>query len=95
MREIKRTLFVCRCFSIEHSFVVSADEEDVFIEVHLSSAPLWTRVKNAVKYVLGQKSTWGDYEEVLLSPEQALDLGDRLVEWASGQSYEFPTNDVH
>jgi len=92
---MKRTLFVCRCHSIEHSFVISADEEDLFIEVHLASAPFWSRVKNAIGYILGRKSKWGDYEEILLSPEQALDLGDRLVEWASGQKYEFPTNDVH
>lgn len=92
---MKRTLFLCRCFSIEHSFVVSADEEDLFIEVHLAAAPFWTRVKNAVRYVLGYKSKWGDFEEVLLSPDQALDLGDKLVEWSSGQSYAFYPNDVH
>lgn len=95
MSEMKRTLFVCRCLSIEHSFVVSADDEDVFIEVHLSSAPLWQRVKNAVRYVLGRKSKWGDFEEVLLSPYDALNLADSLLEWSGGQSYVFPTNDVH
>ena len=92
---MKRELFVCRCYSIEHSFVVSADDEDVFIEVHLSSAPFWSRVKNAVRYVLGRKSKWGDFEEVLLSPAQALDLGDKLVEWSQGETAFFPTNDVH
>ena len=95
MKEMKRTLFLCRCFSIEHSFVVSADEEDVFIEVHLSSVPFWSRVKNAVRYVLGRKSKWGDFEEVLLSPEQALDLGDKLVEWSKGESTVFTPNDVY
>jgi len=92
---MKRTLFVCRCCSIEHSFVISADEDDVFIEVHLASAPLWKRLRNAVRYVLGYKSKWGDYEEILLSPSQALDLGDRLVEWSTGESVAFTTNDVY
>lgn len=94
MKEMKRTLFVCQCFSIEHTFFVSADDEDLFIEVHLSSAPLWQRVKNAVRYVLGRKSTWGDFEEILLTPSQALDLGDKLVEWAKGESTVFTPNDV-
>lgn len=94
MTAIKRTLFVCRCYSIEHSFVVSADDEDLFIEVHLSSVPLWQRVRNAIRYILGRKSKWGDFEEVLLSPDQALDLGDKLVEWAQGESAVFQPNDV-
>jgi len=92
---MKRTLFVCRCYSIEHSFVVSADEDDLFIEVHLSSAPFWVRLKNAVRYVLGYKSKWGDFEEILLSPCQALDLGDKIVEWAQGESSVFLPNDVY
>lgn len=91
---MKRTLFLCRCYSIEHSFVVSADEEDLFIEVHLSSAPFWTRVKNAVGYIFGRKSKWGDFEEILLSPQQALDLGDKMIEWAKGESVVFTPNDV-
>lgn len=92
---MKRTLFLCRCYSIEHSFVVSADEDDLFIEVHLSSAPFWVRLKNAVRYVLGYKSKWGDFEEILLSPDQARDLGDKMMEWATGQSVAFTPNDVH
>lgn len=91
---MKRTLFVCRCYSIEHSFVVSADDEDLLIEVHLSSAPFWTRLRNAIRYVLGRKSKWGDFEEILLSPDQALDLGDKIVEWAQGESNVFHPNDV-
>ena len=91
---MKRTLFVCKCYSLEHSFVVSGDDEDLFIEVHLASVPFWKRVKNAVCYVLGRKSQWGDFEEILLSPEQALDLGDKLIEWSKGESAFFQPNDV-
>lgn len=91
---MKRTLFLCRCFSIEHSFVVSADEEDLFIEVHLASLPFWGRVRSAIRYILGRKSKWGDFEEILLSPEQALDLGYELIEWSKGESVVFSPNDV-
>lgn len=92
---MKRTLFTCRCFSLEHSFFVSADEDDLFIEVHLASAPFWVRVKNAIRYVLGGKSEWGDFEEILLSPEQALDLSNKLNEWATGEQIAFAPNDIY
>lgn len=94
MTVMKRTLFVCRCYSIEHSFVVSADDDDLFIEVHLTSVPFWRRVWHAANYIVGRKSKWGDFEEILLSPDQALDLGDKLVEWAKGESVVFTPNDV-
>ena len=91
---MKRTLFVCRCYSIEHSFIVSADEDDLFIEIHLAALPFWKRLWHAFNYVVGRKSKWGDFEEVLLSPETALDLGDKVVEWAKGESQVFQPNDV-
>jgi hypothetical protein len=75
--------------------VVSADEDDVFIEVHLSALPFWARVKHAFNYVIGRKSKWGDFEEILLDPATALDLGDKLTEWATGGSIAFQPNDVY
>jgi hypothetical protein len=92
---MKRTLFTCRCYSIEHSFVVSADDDDLFIEVHLSSLPFLKRLWHALNYVIGRKSKWGDFEEVLLDPATALDLGDKVIEWAQGESRVFQPNDVH
>ena len=74
--------------------MVSSDEDDVFIEVHLAALPVWSRIVHAVRYVFGKKSKWGDFEEILLSPEQALDLGDKLVEWSQGESNVFQPNDV-
>jgi hypothetical protein len=93
--EMKRTLFTCRCYSIEHSFVVSADDEDLFIEVHLAALPFWSRVRHAFNYVLGRKSKWGDFEEILIDPDTALDLGYKVVEWATGESRGFQPNDVY
>jgi hypothetical protein len=80
---------------MQHSFVVSADEEDLFIEVHLSPLPIWGRIKNAISYIFGKRSVYGDFEEVLLSPNDALDLGDRLIEWSQGESVVFTPNDVY
>jgi hypothetical protein len=80
---------------MQHSFVVSADEEDLFIEVHLSPLPIWGRFKNAISYIFGKRSVYGDFEEVLLSPNDAIDLGDRLIEWSQGESVVFTPNDVY
>ena len=95
MKDIKRTLFVCHCGSLEHSFVVSADEDCFYIEIHLSPLPFWPRVRNALGYVLGRRSKWGDFEEIVLDPYEALTLSDSMFEWMGGQTHDFPTNDVH
>jgi hypothetical protein len=92
---MKRTLFTCRCGSIEHIFVITADDEDLFIEVHLAPLPLWQRVRQAIKYVFGYRSKWGDFDEILLDPTQALQLGDLIVDWAKGGDMGFLPNDVH
>jgi hypothetical protein len=52
-------------------------------------------VKHAFNYVIGRKSKWGDFEEILLDPATALDLGDKLTEWATGGSIAFQPNDVY
>lgn len=91
---MKRTLYLCRCGSIQHSLVVTSDTDDLFIEIHLSPLPFWKRVAHAARYILGRRSEYGDFEEILLSPEEALDLGDRIVEWAADVSRVFTPNDV-
>jgi hypothetical protein len=92
---MKRTLYTCKCFSLEHTLFVCADDEDLFIEVHLSPLPFWKRLGNAMRYVLGRRSPYGDFEEIILGPEDALDLGDKLTEWSSGESSVFQPNDVY
>jgi len=92
---MKRTLFLCRCGSLQHSFVIAADEYELLFEIHLSPLPFWQRLTHAARYVFGRRSQYGDFEEILLGPEEALDLGDKLVEWASGESIVFTSNDVH
>ena len=92
---MKQDLYICRCGSLQHSFVVTADKEDLFLEIHLTPLPFWERLKNAVKYVMGYRCRYGDFEEVIFTPSMALDLGDKLVEWSSGESSVFQPNDVY
>lgn len=76
-------------------FVVSADDEDFFIEVHLAPLPFWGRVRNSLRYLLGKRCKYGDFDVMLLSPSDAVTLGDTLIEWAQGEVSTFPQNDVH
>lgn len=92
---MKRTFFVCHCGSLEHLIVVSGDEDCAYVEVHLAPMPLLKRIINAFRYIVGRRSRYGDFEEVVLSPETALSLGDSLVHWASGQPNHFQPNDVY
>lgn len=93
---MKQKFFVCQCNSLQHLFVVTPEEDEIYLEVHLSPLPFWKRVRNAVRYVFGRRSKYGDFEEIILSPSQAFDLGDTLIEWATLESGNvFETNDVH
>lgn len=92
---MKRTLFTCRCGSLEHILVVSADDEDFFIEIHLAPAPWPERIVQAIRHVFGYRSKYGDFDEILLDPATAVDLADKLLEWAQGESVVFAPNDVH
>jgi len=92
---MKRTLYTCRCSSLQHMLVVSADDEDFFLEMHLSPLPFRHRVRNAFRYLFGKRCKYGDFEEIMLSPASAVALGDTLIEWAQGEVTAFQPNDVH
>ena len=75
-------LFICECHDLSHQFIISADPLDsefpeVYISVHLNRdhnilKSTWT----AMKYFFGMRSTLGDFDEVIISPDDA----DRLQE---------------
>jgi len=92
---MKRTLYTCACSSLEHMFVVSADEDDAFIEVHLAPAPWHTRIVRALKYIFGHRSRYGNFDEILLDPATAVVLADQLLAWAQGENPVFSPNDVY
>ena len=73
---MERELFVCECEDVNHQFIITYFDDDVFnneicIEVHLSDVGLWNRIKYAFHYVLGKRSRYssGAFGEVLLNKE--------------------------
>lgn len=75
-------LFICQCGDPSHQFIISADKETsddrcAFISVHLNREHnIFRRIWTATKYVFGKRSIYGDFDEVIIKPEDA----DRLMQ---------------
>lgn len=73
-------LFICQCGDPSHQFIISADKETTegpcaFISVHLNREHnIFKRLWYAVKYVFGRRSIYGDFDEIIINPNDA----DRL-----------------
>jgi hypothetical protein len=70
--DVEEHWFTCECSSPEHSFRVAyfksddpADRE-LYVSVFLQEFSLPKRVWEAIKYVIGIKSRYGHWEEVIL-----------------------------
>ena len=78
----KTELFVCRCHDVSHQLVLETlepieDEERVVYGCfHIVHLEFWDKLKSATKYLFGRKRKDGDFDALLLRPEDA----DRL-EW--------------
>lgn len=68
---IERELFVCACGDVEHQFVVSKfdDEPEFYVSVHLKSGGFFERLRAGLRYIFGKKSIYGDFDEIILTPD--------------------------
>ena len=75
-------LFICECHDPSHQFIISADPltdefPGVYISIHLNrDHNIFRRMWTAMKYVFGMRSILGDFDEVIIHPDDA----DRLQE---------------
>ena len=73
-------LFICECHDTSHQFIISADPltvefPEVYVSIHLNrDHNIFRRMWTAMKYIFGMRSTLGDFDEVIIKPEDA----DRL-----------------
>lgn len=78
----KTEFFICKCHDISHQLVLETlepteDEERVVYGCfHIVHLEFWDKLKSATKYLFGRKRKDGDFDALLLRPEDA----DRL-EW--------------
>lgn len=66
----KNELFICECSNVEHQLIFTYfDDEtdgDVYMSVRLiPESNIWKRIKNAVKYIFGYRSKYGDFDEFI------------------------------
>jgi hypothetical protein len=64
----------CACSSAEHLICIQGcpedDEDYAYLLVHLATGGFFERLKTAIKYVAGYKCKYGDFDEILLGPDQ-------------------------
>ncbi len=75
-----KELFIrCACHSVDHQIVFSYDAndpDDVYLEVHLTDYDhWWQRMWRAIRYVFGRPCRYGDWDEVLIGSEKAIEIG--------------------
>ena len=78
----KTEFFVCKCHDVSHQLVLETleteenEEHVVYGCFHIVHLEFWEKLKCAMKYIFGRKCKDGDFDALLLRPEDA----DRL-EW--------------
>lgn len=77
MENNKREILVCECHSLDHQFAIWYDDDskELYIEPHLASKPWWKRIQYSIKYILGYKSRFGSFDEIIINPDDA----DKLI----------------
>lgn len=64
--------FHCVCNSLEHQYNIIYDKDDneLYIEIHLSNHGFFRRMKYAFKYLFGYKCKYGCFDEIIIQPEE-------------------------
>jgi len=64
---MNKEILTCVCSSAEHQIIIryDTDENQVYANIYLTNLPIWKRIVNAVKYIFGYKSKYGDFEEFI------------------------------
>lgn len=76
MFSMKNELVLCSCNNTEHQLLFLGYEDseignEVYIHIHLPTQSFWKRLKHGIKYILGYKSRYGDFDEIVLNKDHA------------------------
>ena len=78
LENMEQEFFICQCNNAEHQLIFSYFKDDnfgdVYVTVHLVPDSFWKRIKNAIKYIFGYKSKYGDFDEFIFKKEDASKL---------------------
>lgn len=80
LADMESKIFICQCGSPEHqltfNYFPNEREGDVYLWIYLRPDSFWNRIKNAIKYIFGHRSKYGDFDEFIFRKEDA----DKLQE---------------
>lgn len=76
-------LILCDCHCPEHQMIMSYNKEvfdiddkeniwyceNVYVHYHLQGHSFWERLKNGINHILGKKSRYGDFGEIVLDAD--------------------------
>lgn len=79
--------FECKCYSAEHTLRFVMDyEEGIWINFYLTDyRSIWTRMKHAIRYILGR---YHQFDETLLQDEDIERLRDLCNDYLSNRIKE-------
>lgn len=73
-----RELFVCQCNDPQHQFIIQTIDFDndpaVYLSVLLTPVGFFKRLRHGIKYIFGHRCRYGDFQEIIINPDDA----DRL-----------------
>lgn len=84
MEDVREVLF-CDCFSSEHQYIFITTKDDAvgggkeingYIHPHLVKKNFWYRLKYGIKYILGRKSRYGAFDEIIVTKDNIKVLED-------------------
>lgn len=64
-------LFICKCGDPAHQLIISKFEGEIFVTVHLKPLPWYKRIINAVKYIFGYRSIYGEFTEFIFNEKDS------------------------
>ena len=79
-----REIEICQCNNLEHQIFFQFDPDDgyndsLYINVALNHYyPWYKRIWTGLKYVLGYKCRYGNYDEIILDRKQVERIRDRF-----------------
>lgn len=81
---MERKILICDCHNLEHqvSFWYDQDDDSLYIEPHLvTHRNFLKRLYIGIKYAFGYKSRYGEFDEIVLSPESQKELMQYLKKY--------------
>lgn len=70
--KIDTALVICKCSSSEHQMIFRSfkNEDEIYVDVHLTDQGFFRRLKHGIKYIFGYKSKYGAWDEIILDKKE-------------------------